>query len=453
MKILVTISDQVWGGKHRYMLDTACGIRAAGHAVRVVAEQDGMAAAEFERLGFDVTVVPPFADDPSPAAAALTAHLGEPDGPHVVCVTGRHDAAAMNIARSRSACDPLVVFYRHSAFALADAGDARELLDRADLVVATSEEQLERQFGGTDAWSRSVVITSGVDRRFVEAVSDLDTTAARAALGIAEDSFVFTVLARLSWEKAVERAVRAMEHVGESVDETTLLIAGDGPERKRLEELAHELNLTDRVRFLGHVTDVAPVLAASDAVLLTSVVEETGPLALKEAMAAAKPVIASRTGGIPEFVEDGVSGFLVSDDKELVDVMNNLWCDPVQAAAVGRAAQAAVLGGHLLEHRMRYLDECLNRHALRKLALEEVLAEFSWGTVRWRDERESGFVFVPRTSAISEFPLSVYQPLKTVLAQQTPAALAQLPVPDVRQLAEHLFDMGALVRSAQVVSG
>ncbi|WP_327347359.1 glycosyltransferase [Streptomyces europaeiscabiei] len=452
MKILVTISDQVWGGKHRYMLDTVQGLRTAGHTVRVVVEQGGMAAAEFERSGFDVAVVAPFADDPSSCAAVLTEHLCGQDGPDAVCVTGRHDAAVMNIVRSGMGREPMIVFYRHSAFPLAEEGDARELLDRADLVVATSVEQLERQFGGTEAWSRSVVITSGIDRRFLDEVSVIDTIAARAALGIADDSFVFTVLARLSWEKGVDRAIRAMERVGESVDETTLLIAGDGPERERLEKLARDLDLTDRIRFLGHITDVAPVLAASDAVLLTSVVEETGPLALKEAMAAAKPVIASRTGGIPEFIADGVSGFLVSDDKELIDVMNNLWCDPVRAATVGRAAQEAVLGGHLLEHRLRYLDECLNRHAIRRFPLEDVLAEFSWSAVRWRDERESGFVFVPSTSAISELPLSVYQPLKTVLTQH-PVALAQLAVPDVRELAEHLFDMGALVRSRQVVAG
>jgi len=453
MKILVTVSDRVWGGKHRYMLDVVQGLRTAGHSVRVMAERDGMAAAEFARLDFDVVTVASFADDRSAAVAAIAANVGEPYGPDIVCVTGRHDAAAMNVALSGAVGDLMVVFYRHSAFPLAEEGDAQELLSRADLVVATSNEQLERQFGGSDARRQSVVITSAVDRRFVDAVRAMDPTDARADFGIAEDAFVFTVLARLSWEKGIERAVRAMAHVGESADETTLLIVGDGPERDRLAELARDLDLTDRVRFLGHVTDVAPVLAATDAVLLTSTVPETGPLALKEAMGAAKPVIASRTGGIPEFIVDGVSGLLVSDDEKLVAAMNALWCDPVRAADLGRAAQETILGGHLLEHRMRYLNECLNRKAIRSFPLADVLAEFTWGRVRWRDEKDSGFVFVPSTSAISELSLSVYRPLKTVLAQQTPAALAQLPIPNVRELAEHLYDMGALVRSGQVMSG
>jgi glycosyltransferase involved in cell wall biosynthesis len=88
-----------------------------------------------------------------------------------------------------------------------------------------------------------------------------------------------------------------------------LHLVGDGPERNRIEALVRTLGLTDEVRFLGECTDVAQVLQRSDVFLLPSETESFGLGAL-EAMASGVPVVASEVGGLPEVVQDRVTGFL-----------------------------------------------------------------------------------------------------------------------------------------------
>ncbi|CAM5587197.1 glycosyltransferase family 4 protein (plasmid) [Streptomyces viridifaciens] len=446
MKILVSISDQVWGGKHRYMVDAITGMLADGHRVLPVVEEGGKVVAELERRGLPCIAVPPFATDPAAAAAALAPILSAPGEIDVVCVTGRHDAAAVRQALSEGDADPMVVFYRHSAFPLDDDGDAQRLLRRADLVISTSWEQADRQFGSSAKLSGDVVvIPSAVEREFIDLVAGLDARSVRSDLSIGEDTFVFTVPARLSWEKGVDRVVRAMPKVGDPTEEAVLLVVGDGPERSKLEELVTELDLSDRVIFTGHVTDMAPILAASDAVVLASIVPETGPLALKEAMGAGKPVVASRTGGIPEFITNGVSGLLVEDDDELVHAMNMLLADPARSGQLGRHAQEAILCGHLQEHRRCHLMRCLDRQAIRSLPLENILPELRWSDVRVRREKETGFVFVPATSQISELSLSCYRSVEAAVAADNPMALLDLTADQVRDVTGLLYDMGALV--------
>jgi L-malate glycosyltransferase len=88
-----------------------------------------------------------------------------------------------------------------------------------------------------------------------------------------------------------------------------LLLVGDGPERARAQQLAEDLGIADSVLFLGKQTSVTELLACSDLFLLPSESESFGLVAL-EAMACGVPVVATRTGGVPEVVEHGHSGYL-----------------------------------------------------------------------------------------------------------------------------------------------
>jgi glycosyltransferase involved in cell wall biosynthesis len=92
-----------------------------------------------------------------------------------------------------------------------------------------------------------------------------------------------------------------------------LWVAGDGPERAALTQLAGELGLDDRVRFLGRREDAADLLAACDVFVLPSRLEGLGVAAL-EAMAARRPVVASAVGGLAEAIVDGETGLLVPPD-------------------------------------------------------------------------------------------------------------------------------------------
>lgn len=445
MKILISISDQVWGGKQRFMTDVLIGMRNAGYEVHPIVEAGGKLATKLSDHGFIPLLVPSFADH-SPVVQIVSDQLTA-DPAHVVCATGRADAAALNVALRDSSHRPMTMFIRHSAFPLDESGEAQAFVDAADLLVATSHEQAANQFDQERASSRNIIVVpSFVDKDFVDSVADADTMAARASLEIPEDAFVFAVLARLSWEKGIARAVTAMAEVGHSSDEVMMLIAGDGPQRSELAELAERMGVHDRVQFLGHVEDTRQVLAAADAVVLPSTVPETGPLALKEAMGAGKPVIASRVGGIPEFVRHETDGILVSSDDELVSAMNAMWTDTSRAMEMGRNARENIVRGHLSEHRMPYLLHCIERQAVSAVESAMLLPEFSWEDVRFRPEASGGLLFVPRTSAVLELPDPLYRVLYNSAEQRRPEVLSSLPGPAFDKTVGQLLDMGALTR-------
>jgi len=124
---------------------------------------------------------------------------------------------------------------------------------------------------------------------------------------------------------------------------TALVMIGDGPDRASLEQRVANEGLNGIVQFVGEQQDLVPWLSASDVFLLASAQESFG-LAALEAMACEVPVVASRVGGLPEVIDDGVTGFLCPPDA--VDLMAerslDLLTDPGKRARMGRAASERV---------------------------------------------------------------------------------------------------------------
>ena len=108
--------------------------------------------------------------------------------------------------------------------------------------------------------------------------------------------------------KRVKDVIRIFSRIHHAMP-STLLMIGDGPDRDDAEREARDLGVADDVRFLGRIDSVASLLRASDLFLLPSQSESFG-LAALEAMACGVPVVASRAGGLPEVVADGVNGIL-----------------------------------------------------------------------------------------------------------------------------------------------
>ena len=120
--------------------------------------------------------------------------------------------------------------------------------------------------------------------------------------------------------KRTQDVVMIFQKVREQVP-SKLLLVGDGPERQTLETLCRELCITDDVRFLGKQDPVEELLAVSDLFLMPSETESFG-LAALEAMACQVPVISSNTGGIPEIMVQGVTGFM-SNVGDVEDMAKN----------------------------------------------------------------------------------------------------------------------------------
>lgn len=131
-------------------------------------------------------------------------------------------------------------------------------------------------------------------------------------------------------------------------------IAGDGPDRAALEARAAELGVADRVAFLGERSDVDRLLPAFDLFTLSSR-EEGIPNALLEAMAAARPCVATRVGGNAEVLDDGRTGWLVpaQDPEALAAALAEALERPDEAARRGAAARAAMLSERSIEAMVR----------------------------------------------------------------------------------------------------
>jgi len=145
--------------------------------------------------------------------------------------------------------------------------------------------------------------------------------------------------------KGVDGLLRAFERAVVAAPRARLEIVGEGPMEPALRRLSAELGVSDRVTFPGRLPreQVRDRYEAAHVVVLPSVVRENSPLVICEAMASARPVVASRIGGIPELVVDGETGLLFTpgDWAELADRLAALLADPGRARRMGAKARAA----------------------------------------------------------------------------------------------------------------
>ena len=165
-----------------------------------------------------------------------------------------------------------------------------------------------------------------------------------AELGISRDAPLVAIVARLVPIKAHEMFLRAAARVRERVPTSQFLVVGDGERRRPLETLAGELGLGANVRFLGWRRDLERVYADAWIVALTSR-NEGSPVSLIEAMAAGRAVVATHVGGVPDLVEEGVTGHLVppGDAEGLARAMTDLLLDAGHRRSFGLAARARVV--------------------------------------------------------------------------------------------------------------
>ena len=162
--------------------------------------------------------------------------------------------------------------------------------------------------------------------------------AQRAALGLGDDARVILCISQLRRQKGVDVLVRALAHLGHA-DDVHLVIAGSGPEEAELRTLA--ANVPRPVHFLGHRNDIDRLLALADIVVMPSREEAFGRVTL-ETMAAGRPLIGTRVGGLAEAIVDGENGLLVGADDPLAlaNALRRLLEEPALAARLGAAARA-----------------------------------------------------------------------------------------------------------------
>jgi glycosyltransferase involved in cell wall biosynthesis len=182
----------------------------------------------------------------------------------------------------------------------------------------------------------------------------------------AEGSTVVGVVARLDLKKGFEYLLQAARELRKQFADLKIVIAGEGPDRDKIEHIVQQYGLQSSVVLAGQQSNMPAVYAAMDIFVLPSL-NEGLPMTLLEAMAASKPVIATRVGAIPSVINDGKNGLLVNakDPESLRNAIASLLSDPERCQRMGDQAHAWV--------RQNYTSEAM---ALKYREMyEEVLGE------------------------------------------------------------------------------
>jgi glycosyltransferase involved in cell wall biosynthesis len=174
-----------------------------------------------------------------------------------------------------------------------------------------------------------------------------------------QDRFWFGCAGRLSAVKNYQTLIEAFSQVAAALPDSILVIAGQGELEAALKEATRALGLEGRVLFLGFRRDIPRLLQALDVFLLPSL-REGLPLALLEAMAAARPAIASGVGGIPEVVGDSGCALLVDphDRQTLAHALERIRrMSPEARAAMGASARERAVTNFSAERMIRNYEE------------------------------------------------------------------------------------------------
>jgi len=191
------------------------------------------------------------------------------------------------------------------------------ILNNASAVVVLSEDMKKKI---QIFYPKNIfVISNGIDLvRF----NGLRKEIIRRKLNIASDEKIILFVGTLKFIKGISYLIEAMGAIKEKEEKVKLILVGEGPERKRLENLTKELNLEKEINFIGGVENnkIPEYMSVSDIFILSSLSESFGIVNL-EAMASGLPIVATKVGGIPEIVKDGENGFLVEpgDSKQIAE--------------------------------------------------------------------------------------------------------------------------------------
>jgi glycosyltransferase involved in cell wall biosynthesis len=192
------------------------------------------------------------------------------------------------------------------------------------------------------ARDRLRVVYNGIDLSRFRRIAPDARPRVRAELGIPSDAPVLALIGRFYPVKGHEEMLRMMPAIAARCPDVVLVMAGDGPCRAACESLAAQLDIRSHLRFLGQRNDVADLLQASDLVVVPSQTEGF-PLAVVEALAIGRPVVAYDVGGIGEAVDDGQTGQLVParDMDAFVAAVVSLLDDRAALAAYSKRASVA----------------------------------------------------------------------------------------------------------------
>jgi glycosyltransferase involved in cell wall biosynthesis len=343
-----------WRGGQNQALLTATAMAARGTPCAIACRAGGELAARAVAAGATVRPVP-FRGDLWPPAILALARLLRRERPAALLLHDPH-AVSAGLVASRLAGRTALVAVRRVDFPLRGAFSRAKYAACDRVIVVSRAISAVVQAGGVRA-DRLRVVYEGVPDRVAEAGG----REALASLGVPAGAPVVGNVAALTGHKDHATLVAATALLRKRVPEARLVIAGEGELRGDLEAQVRELGLGDRVVFAGFRRDLDRLLPALSVFCLSSRLEGLGT-SLLDAMAFGLPVVATAAGGIPEAVEDGVTGRLVppGDPAALAEALALVLGDSGLRRAWGEAGRRRFLERFTVEHMVAETEKVLS---------------------------------------------------------------------------------------------
>ena len=345
IRVVQVLATGTNGGAQEHVYNLVSRMDRERYEVSVVSLSPGSAVRKLERLGIPVIVI----DEPDDAIATgiLAAHLIDVRADVVhnhmyrAEIVGTKAVIALGEAGHRR---PWVISTVHSS--RVRSGEDQEELQRLTpsinhLIVVSNAIDRKVDAEGRTAAPRTLIY-NGID--LVRYDHQEPCCTLRDEYGMEPTSPIVGVVGRLELEKGHPTLLEAWPLVLEACPSAYLLIVGEGSRLDALHDIARAQGIERHVVFTGRRDDIPAVTAAFDVAVLPSYREAQG-LTILEAMALSRPVVASNVGGIPEMIEDGLTGLLVppQDPPALAAAIVRLLNDHQLADVLGRA-------GHDLVH-------------------------------------------------------------------------------------------------------
>ena len=340
-KVLQIIDDATIGGGQRHVLWLSTGLRAHGWQVEVACAADGWLVDELRSQGIVHHGVE-MSNRPSLSTLGGIRGVLDRVDPAVVhthgSTAGFYGRVAARLRRSQA-----VVHTYHGLHYLHEKAGARravfEFVDRAlsritDRVICVSDSDRRVTLGrGLASEGKTAVIKIGIDPGPFSEIPQRPMPS-RPTIG---------TIGRLHPQKGHAHLIDAMKRLRDGGFPAELEIVGEGELRRSLTAQIQESGLASAVRLLGAQTDAPAILSRFDVFVLPSLWEGL-PYVLLEAMAAARPIVASNVDGVAEAVADSEEGILVrpGDPEALADGLRRALDDPARAQSMGRKARERV---------------------------------------------------------------------------------------------------------------
>ncbi len=325
-----------WGGGEGWTLRSAVGLAERGHAVTLVARH-GSPFAERATASPLPTLTLPISYDYRPATVfAIRRHLRE-TGCEVVVVHHNKDVRTGGVAAK---LDKLPVVHRNGFPVVNNTWRHRITMRFTDRILTNSTRIRDTYRALRWLTDKPMdVVANGID---VSTIPARDPQL-RASFGFPDDALIALYAGRLTGVKRVDVLLHAVATLPDH-SRWHLAIAGTGGQRETLEQLANELKLGDRVRFLGYREDARALAACADLGVLPSL-DEGMPNALMEAMAAGTPVAATPAGDVEYLLDNGSAGWILPMGvvEPWVDLLRALEKSPDQLRTMGDTGKSRVL--------------------------------------------------------------------------------------------------------------